>query len=83
MLEPENKWKIGFWIKNFTTRRISKIFFVLSNFEMKNLRVRFWIENKTTRQILNWKFYNVSDSEMKKVHRFRFWIKISTTCQIL
>ena len=41
------------------------------------------MENFTTRQILNEKFYNASEFELKILRRVRFCIKIFTTRQIL
>ena len=40
-------------------------------------------EKQDKNQIWEKTFYNVSDSELKFLHRVRFWIKNFTTRQIL
>ena len=41
--------------------------------EKKIWKSWFWIKIFSTRQILNWKFYDASDFELKFLQRVRFW----------
>ena len=51
-------------------------FFRKNDFDLKILkRVIFRIEKNTTRQILNERFYSVSDFELKVFRHVRFWKK--------
>ena len=55
-------WKNSYYTSDFGMKRIQRV----KVWVKRKQRVRFWLESFTTCQILNWKFYKVSDFELKK-----------------